>query len=61
MRHQYEAYGGWSFSNIDYYNENIMEDIKTPEARQMFDIIDPYGTNGMSEWMKEWMKESIYE
>ena len=45
MRHQFEAYGGWSFSNIDYYNEDIMMDIDEPEMQEMCDIIDPHGAN----------------
>jgi PhoPQ-activated pathogenicity-related protein len=42
MRHQYRAYGGWSFSNKDYFNENITQDLEHPSIPLMTDIIDPY-------------------
>lgn len=42
MRHQYRAYGGWSFSNQDYYDEDITSEIENPNMQLMMDIIDPY-------------------
>lgn len=42
MKHQYRAYGGWSFSNIDYYDEDITAEVDNPNLQSMMDIIDPY-------------------
>ena len=43
MHHQYEAYGGWSFSNKDYYYEGLNADIDHPNTGLMMEIVDPYG------------------
>ena len=37
------AYGGWSFSNKDYYNENLTALINEPIMQNMMSIVDPYG------------------
>ncbi len=42
MMHQWEAYGGWSFSNKDYYNEDLMVHIESRELDEMMQIVDPY-------------------
>ena len=43
MNHQYMAYGGWSFSNKDYYFENLTSYMNEPIIQDMMDIVDPYG------------------
>ena len=63
MRHQYRAYGGWSFAQEDYYAENITQELGNPIVQLMMDIIDPYGksaTNGFDQNLTLPLQTSSY-
>ena len=38
----YRSLGGWSFAIHDYYEEDIMSDLDSPEMASLMAIVDPY-------------------
>jgi PhoPQ-activated pathogenicity-related protein len=40
--HQFKSYNGWSFALSDYYDEDIMDRLDTPEMQLLAEQEDPY-------------------
>ena len=52
MKHQFEAYGFWSPSIVDYVNQGLMKEWENPKLTELYRLVDPYSYLGQTRMPK---------